>query len=136
MMISRLFSQLIDCSFGLRFPTLLPILPVFQQLLRCQHFILCMNLCMNSTKSYKEFGALNICTAVPKLVYAFLPSIQHICLRWILWIWPEYTAVAAIQPTFFVYTALVDTMDLARVRRCRRSVVRDFTVTAPQPTVF
>ena len=34
-----------------------------------------------------------------------------------------------------VSTKAVDTMDLARVRR-RRSVVRDFTVTAPAPTVF
>ena len=34
-----------------------------------------------------------------------------------------------------VSTEAVDTMDLARVRR-RRSVVRDFTVTALQPTVF
>ena len=34
-----------------------------------------------------------------------------------------------------VSTEAVDTMDLARVRR-RRSVARDFTVTAPQPTVF
>ena len=42
----------------------------------------------------------------------------------------------------FGSTEAVDTMDLARVRRprrrCRprRSVVRDFTVTALQPTVF
>ena len=39
-----------------------------------------------------------------------------------------------------VSTEVVDTMDLARVRRrrCRRrrSVVRDFTVTALAPTVF
>ena len=35
-----------------------------------------------------------------------------------------------------VSTEAVDTMDLARVRRRRRSVVRDFTVTALQPTVF
>ena len=36
----------------------------------------------------------------------------------------------------FVSTEAVDTMDLARVRRRRRSVVRDFTVTALQSTVF
>ena len=40
-----------------------------------------------------------------------------------------------MKKIIFVSTEAVDTMDLARVRH-RRSVVRDFTVTALAPTVF
>ena len=43
---------------------------------------------------------------------------------------------STIFPAYFIVsTEAVDTMDLARVHR-RRSVVRDFTVTALVPTVF
>ena len=42
----------------------------------------------------------------------------------------------ASHQLIIVSTEVVDTMDLARVRRRRRSVVRDFTVTALQSTVF